>query len=314
MNRSVRLACYVQHMFPPLALVPIGVMQFLALYFGLQALAGSVPLRAGVPAAVAATSTVLWMLLVRLEDDITDADLDIRLGRAGDPRYKDRPIVKGEITVPELRLLYWSVTGTIVGLNILFGMSMMLFACVLGLAITWLGFRWFFIPALMRDPSPLQYLFRKALTLLLGFYALATFARDFGWNVVTGWTVPLLFAPVAGVVAWETSRKIRVPEDETEYGTYSKVLGWKVAALLPATSIGLCTACMVLVARAAGLSLGYFALLLASAAVAVGACLRFRIWPSRAHANLRPYAELFGATSHGGLALALVLHYGVVFA
>jgi hypothetical protein len=30
--------------------------------------------------------------------------------------------------------------------------------------------------------------------------------------------------------AWELSRKIRVPEDETSYRTYSKVLGWKVAS------------------------------------------------------------------------------------
>lgn len=313
-SRTVRTLRYLRVMFPPAAMIPMGVAQFLSLYLAFQALAGTAPLRLGWRPAVAAASTVLWMLLVRLQDDIVDADADIRLGRAGDPRYRNRPIVTGEITTPELRGMYLSGIVLLVGLNLAFGLSAMLIACLVGFGITWLGFRWFFIPALANNPTPIAYLVRKLLTILLGVYALAVFVDEFGWAAVNLWTVPLLLAPCAGVAAWETARKIRIPEDETEYGTYSKVLGWRLAALLPAVFFALSFACLALVARAAGLGWGFLAALSAAAAVAIGACLRFRLAPTRERANLRPYAELYGAVAHGGLTIALGFHFGVVVA
>ncbi len=311
-RQAVRLLRYIWVMFPPAALVPIGIGQFFSLYFALQALAGTDPLQLGWRPVVAAVSCVLWMLLVRLQDDIADADADIRLGRAGDPRYRDRPIVRGDITVPELRVMYLGGTVLLFGLNLSFGLSAMFVACVVGVGITWLGFHWFFIPALAHSPTPLAYLARKALTITFGLYALAVFVDDFGAAAVSPWAVPLLLAPCAAVAAWETARKIRIPEDETEYATYSKVLGWQRAALLPVPFVALSFACLAPVARTAGLGWAFPVVLGAAGAIAVGACLRFRLAPTRKRANLRPYAQLFGAVAHGGLTIALVLHYGVV--
>jgi hypothetical protein len=41
------------------------------------------------------------------------------------------------------------------------------------------------------------------------------------------------------------------------------------------------------------------------------ACARFMWSPTRAMANLRPYAELFGAVANGGLVAALCLRQGI---
>ena len=308
-RRSIR---YVNAMFPPGILAPVGAAQFLSLYLALQALGGVAPLRLGWRAAIGAASTVLWMLLIRLQDDIVDAPADIRLGRAGDPRYRDRPVVQGEITVRELRQMAAAAAALLIGLNLLHGPSAMLLALVAGLAVTWLGFKWFFIPALAREPSPLAYLARKVLTVLFGLYACAVYRDEFGRLVPTLWVLLVLLAPVASVAAWETARKIRIPEDETDYGTYSKLLGWRLAALLPAGFIAAGVACLAPVAVAARLDWRYVAALVSAAAIAIGACLRFRLAPTRARADLRRYVEIFGVVANGGLVVALAAQHGVV--
>src|SRR5439155_801282 len=195
MRRLARWIRYVNAMFPPVILAPVGAAQFLSLYLVLQTLGGVTPLRLGWRAAIGAASTVLWMLLIRLQDDIVDAPADIRLGRAGDPRYRDRPVVQGDITVRELRQMAGAAAVTLIGLNVLHGPSAMLLALVVGLAITRLGFAWFFIPSLARDPSPLAYLVRKVLTVLFGLYACAVYRDEFGELVPTLWVLLLLLAP-----------------------------------------------------------------------------------------------------------------------
>ncbi|MDH3497338.1 MAG: hypothetical protein OER21_11285 [Gemmatimonadota bacterium] len=307
-----RAARYIQAMFPPAVLVPIGLVQFFSVYLALEALAGVAPLRIGGYAVLGAAATVLWTLLIRIDDDLTDAGHDARMAAAGDPRYRTRPTVTGAITRRELRVLQGTTLGLFVGTNLVFGGRAMRIAAVGGYVVTWLGFRWFFIGSLARGAPPLAYLARKILTVLFGLYALAVFADDFGARGLTGWVVPLLLAPCAGVAAWETARKIRMPGDETDYATYSKALGWRTAALLPAAFVTLSVACLLPVSGVAGLGPGYAAALLVAAAVTVGACLRFRFRPSRARARLGGYAQLYGVVAHGGLALALLVHHGVV--
>ncbi len=311
MTRIARWIHYINAMFPPAILGPIGTAQFLSLYLGLQALAGAAPLRLGWRAAIGALTTVLWMLLIRLQDDITDAPDDIRLGQAGDARYQSRPIVRGEITITELRHMAAATVVTLVALNALPGQSAMSMTLLMGLAVTWLGFKWFFIPALARNPSPLAYLGRKVLTILFGFYACAVYWDEFGPLSPTRWVLLLLLAPVASVAAWETARKIRMPEDETEYGTYSKQLGWRRAALLPALFVAAAVACLATVTAAARLSWWYLIALGIAAAIAIGACVRFRFSPTRARANLRRYVEVFGAVAYVGLVVALAVERGV---
>jgi len=312
MTRVTRWVRYVNAMFPPAVLVPMGTAQFLSLYLGLQALTGIAPLHLGWRAAVGVATTVLWMLLIRLQDDITDAATDIRLGRAGDPRYENRPVVRGEITPHELRIMAAVTLGALVALNTLRGQAAMLLALIFGLGVTWLGFRWFFITALARNPTPLAYLGRKALTILFGVYACAVYWDAFGPLRPTGPIVLLLLAPIASVAAWETARKIRIPEDETEYGTYSKQLGWRSAALLPALFVATAAACLMTVTAVARVDWWYPMALGAAAAIAIGACVLFRVSPSRSRANLRRYVEVFGAVANVGLVVALTTARGVL--
>jgi hypothetical protein len=299
-------------MFPPAVLVPVGIAQFSSVYLTLEALAGIVPLRVGGRAVLGAAATILWTLLIRIDDDLTDTEHDARMAAAGDPRYRTRPTVTGAITHRELRALQGVTLGLFIGANLAFGGWAMRLAALGGYLVTWLGFHWFFIGSLNRNTPPLAYLARKLLTVLFSLYAVAVFVDDLGSHGITAWVVPLVLAPCAAVAAWEAARKIRLPEDETDYATYSKALGWRTAALVPAVLVTLSAACLIPISTSAGLGLVYAATVAVAAAAVVGACLRFRFRPSRAHARLGGYAQLYGVVAHGGLAVALLVTHGVV--
>jgi hypothetical protein len=306
---TVRLLRYLAVQFPPLPMLATAAALFLSVFLGAQALAGVRPLRLGAEVPVGIISTLLWTLLVRVRDDLTDVAADCALAAAGDPRYRNRPTVTGAVRTDDLRRLARGALAVLIGLNAMWGVSPMLVACAVGWGVTWMGFHWFFVPRWARRPGPFAYLARKGLTMFVALYAAAAVVQVAGW-VLSPRAIPLLLSPCMGVAAWEVGRKIRLPADETAYPTYSSVLGWRRAALLAA---GFVLASFILLwptARAAGAGYGYCAALALAAALAVVACLRLLVVPSRRHCRLAPWMQLYGAVAHGGLAIALLLQPG----
>jgi 4-hydroxybenzoate polyprenyltransferase len=309
-SRGRRIARFFGHMFPPAVYVPSSLANFAAIYFSLQAFASEAPLRVGWRALGGATTVLLFTLLLRLYDELKDVESDLRLGRAGDPRFKDRPVVTGAIRVEDLVALRWGTTLALVAINLPLGFPWPFVAFVALFALTWLSFKWFFTPAISRSLL-LAFVTHNPLTLAVAGYVIAVYCRDFGADRLTVWTLPLLGAAWFPIAAWETSRKIRPPSEETAYQTYSQVLGWKIAPFLPAGFLLLSATSYLLVARAAGLGIIYPAAVVVSAALAIAACLRFRFAPSAKSAHLRPYVELHAVVASVGLAVALGLRLGI---
>ncbi len=304
-----RILEYVAEMFPPAVALPYGVASFAALYFGLQALAAPGPLRVTWRAAAAAASFVLLLLLMRVYDELKDVENDARLGRAGDPRYAGRPIVTGRVRVEDLTRLRWAITAALVALNAPLGWPWPIAGFLAAFAVSWLSFRWFFCPSISRNLI-LAFATHNPISLVFSGYVAGVFVADFGAADLDARAAALLLGLWFPVAAWETSRKIRIPADETEYQTYSKVLGWKVAPLVPATFIALSAALLTVFARAAGLGWFFAAVLWAVAALAIGRCLLFRLAPTRERARLQPFAELYGVVANAGLAAGLALGRG----
>jgi 4-hydroxybenzoate polyprenyltransferase len=307
-TRAGRLWDYLGEMFPPALQIPGGLASFASVYLCLQALAGDEPTLTW-RALGGAVTVVLFALLMRVYDELKDVETDLRLGRAGDPRYKDRAVVTGRVRPDDIAFLRWLVTGLIVAVNLPLGRwPLAVFVPLFFLG--WLSFRWFFWPA-MKQNLLLAFATHNPITPVVGVYIVAVYVQDFGAAGLTGWTIPLVVAAWFPIAAWETSRKVRHPDDETDYQTYSKVLGWRAAALLPAFFVIGSAACLIAVSHAADLSWIYSAAVGLVAALAVGACLRFRLRPSPAAANLRPPADLFALVVHVGLGVAVVAAHGV---
>ena len=311
MNRMSRLLRYVSMMFPARSHLPQGLALFATIYGTLQALAGIEPLRFGWSSVLGAVTVVIALLIVRLYDDVRDAPADLALGRSGDPRYSGRPTVTGLVSLREVRWLVAALSLILIALNLAWGGPRTRVAVLMGFGITWLAFHWFYLPV-RGNAIPLATLARKALTIVVTGYVLAVFADEWDPARVSPWTWLLLLAPCFEVAAWEVSRKIRAPGDETEYHTYSRLLGPRRAALLALGFLALALLCLLPVAWAVGLRGVYPAMLLGAALITCVAFARFMRRPSRERADLRPYTELFGAVANAGLLVTLCLRDGIV--
>ena len=311
-GRAGRIRLYLKRMFLPAATVPYLLAYALAAHLGLQALAGRAPLQLTWRASAAAVSVFLFGLLLRVYDELKDADSDRVLAAAGDPRYRDRPIVTGEVTEEDLRTLRNLLILALFALNMPLGFPFAVPGFLATFGVVWLSSRWFFWKPISQHLL-LAFATHNPIPLVLLGYVGAIYTQDFGTTALGSHDIPLLVGLWLPWTAWETSRKIRMPEDETSYQTYSKILGWRVAALVPALCVVASVALLAPVLRAAGLGESSIAVLSASAALVILACLRFRFWPSRRRARLRPFVDVYGTAVNLGIVIGLTASHGLRF-
>ncbi|MBI4616355.1 MAG: hypothetical protein HY720_22280 [Planctomycetes bacterium] len=309
-SRTRRIAAFLAAMFPPWLMVPFALANFLALHFALQAMADIAPLAITWRSGLAAASFVLFPLLLRVYDEEKDVSTDLALARAGDPRYANRPIATGKVTTGDLKVLRLATIVLLFAANLPLGFPLPFAAFAAAFALAWLSSKWFFYPS-MSENLLLAFATHNPLSLVFGGYVVAVFAAEFDPSGLSGWTALLLVGLWMPVAAWETSRKVRLPQDETDYRTYSKVLGWKTATVLPALFVTASAASLAGIARRIGLGWPFLAALGAAAAFPVGASLLLRFAPTRARANLRPWAEVYAVAANAGLAIALGVSRGV---
>ncbi|RMG15618.1 MAG: hypothetical protein D6731_07955 [Planctomycetota bacterium] len=318
-GRTQRIGRYLQSMFPPALTLPAAALSFLAGDAALQAL-GSVggaprPLRAG--AAELLGALVVWglQLLLRVYDELKDAETDLRLGAAGDPHYRDRPLVTGEVTVEDIAALRTWTTTALLALQVPIGWlygAVPVLAFVGVFALCWLSSRWFFWPA-MRDHLLVAFATHNPIGLFVGGYVLAlVHAAHAGLAFAPAPVLALLCGLWLPVAAWELGRKVRLPAEETDYQTYSKLLGWRLAGTLPALCVLGAALCLGLALRPARPGAWLWACLGIAALVPLGATLRLHLVPSPRATALRPFVEAAGAVLHVGLAVGLAWERGIV--
>ncbi len=309
-RRARRIAIYLAEMFPPQVMVTFCASHFLAIWLALQVLGGIAPARVTWASVRGIATVTLFLLLMRLYDELKDVETDIRLGRAGDPLYRDRAIVTGAVRIEDITLLRWVVTALLVAVNLRAGFSWATLAFVILFVAGWFSFRWFFWPR-MSEYLLVAFITHNPISLLLQAYIVGLFADTFGADRLHASVVPLLGGLWLPIAAWELSRKIRVPEDETSYRTYSRVLGWKVASILPAVFVAGSAVLLLLVSRAARLGVVFPVVIVLGAALVVYRCLLFRLAPSRSRAQLKPWAVLYAALANVALAVAAATANGV---
>jgi 4-hydroxybenzoate polyprenyltransferase len=311
-TRLGRLADYLNEMFPPALMVPGLLAHFLAIWLALHALAGRRPAHISWRTVCAALTAMLFALLLRIYDELKDVESDLRLGKAGDPRYRDRAIVTGRVRPEDIRALRNGVIVALVLLNLPLGFPLPLAAFALALALLWLSSRWFFWPAVSRHLL-LAFVTHNPLALAISAYITTVFVVETGARRPPPGTLPLLLGFWTLTASWELARKVRHPTQETEYQTYSKLLGPRLAGILPLVVASIGVALLCLVARQAGLSWIVCAIVVAGALPLAIACLRFELAPSPAAANLRPAAELLGVVVSFTFPIALGLQLGIRF-
>jgi hypothetical protein len=302
-------------MYPPVKMLPMVAGHALAAYLGLELLGGGEAEPLGLtPRALGATvAAVLMMLVLRLYDDLKDAEHDRRLAAEGDRRYTERPLVTGEVREDDLRVGVVAVWLVLAALHLFLGLWV-LSLYVLSFLLIWLSSRWFFWPAVAKNLLLALITHLPVYLVAFDLYMAAVYQQDVGWALP-----PRALSYLVGLwlswAVWETARKVRLPEEETGFQTYSKMLGWRRAVVQPVLFVG-ASAGLLLVALVPALGEDRWAavgLLGGVAALLAGVCLALLTGGTRRISLLPVVAQLYVLAAAVGLPLLLVLLRGVAW-
>ena len=282
-----RISLYLGEMFPVprhllgSALLAISFQLLLARLNGVEFVVVS-PL-----AACAAANVFLLFLLLRLMDELKDRDIDREL-------FCGRPLPSGRVQEADIRL---SLVLVSVGYLTINSWSRTTLAAAAGVFVyALLMYRFFFIPGVLRRYLLLNLATHNPITPLMFLQQTALMAASRGraWSQLDWPATLLLIGAFWGpLLAWEIARKIRAPQEENEYVTYSQLLGRWGSVL---AALGLQTFSLVALVHfldrhehswvaVAVLAVGY--------AMLIWAYGRFVARPSPTSSRLRGFAERY---------------------
>lgn len=282
-----RMRIYLAEMFP----VPTRLLLAGAWYLGIAAFTATihgVELKVlSIHTAVGVFSVFALLLTLRLMDELKDLDIDRRL-------FSHRPVPSGRVRVSDIRLSLAVISVTFIAANALCGVAVVSAAIVLGYAT--LMFRFFFMPDLMRRHLPLALVSHNPIVPMIAAHGFVVAADGYGIKPLAlnwPWAIAYMAMIWAMFFAWEIARKIRTPEEENEYVTYSQLLGRGRAVGVAWASQLLALALGVWIQALAGWSTAaIFVMGCAFVAASIG-YVRFLRCPTPATSKLRPFAETF---------------------
>ena len=170
---------------------------------------------------------------------------------------------------------------------------------------------YFFIPNIMRNNLLLALVTHNPIIPFMLLYVTVLFSVEssLGFGKLN-WPVALLGIAMywAPSFAWEIARKIRSPEEENEYVTYSRILGRRGAVLVAAGAQTLAFAIGLYFHWTRALSGVSLVIWLIGYSVTMRAHVRFLLSPNPVTSRLRPYAERYIVT----ILVANLLAFGLL--
>jgi 4-hydroxybenzoate polyprenyltransferase len=303
-----RLRVYLSEMFPLAVHVPASIAGFYAVFLVLQAMMAAGPVQVTLASAAGAVSLVLTSLTLRIFDELKDLEVDRVL-------FPTRPVPSGRVKVTDLYALLAVAIAALILLNV-FQARPVVIAFAIFLGFSFLTFRYFFVPGLIRHRPLWLLVTHQPLVPLAGWYATAHAAVAAGLpgasaGAPTLAAIGLFWLPT---LSWEIARKVRAPEDEDAYVTYSRIFGPRAAAAIAlAGMVGAAAGLGMWVAGRAGLGWAFRAPLAAAAAIALVGILPFIVRPVRERAKLRRVAEMFVVILYAAAVAGVIAARGVTF-
>jgi len=241
----------------------------------------------------------LWLVL-RLMDELKDEDIDSEL-------FPHRPVPSGRVSKADIQ-------GTLAGAMLLYLSTHALAGAALWTALFVLGysvlmFKRFFAPEVLRQSLVITLVTHNPIVPLMLAQCFVIFAVNHGlalnelrWGLIAPFIV-MLWLPL---LAWELARKIRSPEEETAYVTYSRLFG-HVGAVVLTGGVQTIAFCIGLYfCSRFSLSSAYLAILALGLGLTYLGYLRFLLHPSPQTAKLKYYAVAFLVSTE----LAQLIEFG----
>jgi 4-hydroxybenzoate polyprenyltransferase len=208
-------------MYPIVPRLVLGIMVFLEIYFIVLCNNGITHFNIG-PAEIVCGFTIFSFLCwLRIADDFKDYELDCRL-------FAQRPLPSGRVTKKDLSTFLCVLIPVTLILNAVFCWNNFIF-CIILYTYGSLMAIWFFQKHKIQRSLPLALVTHNPVQMIMNIYVISFAIIKYKLPVFTLTNFMAVFTLYFPALIWEVSRKIRAPQDETEYVTYSKLFGYKKA-------------------------------------------------------------------------------------
>lgn len=289
-----RLRIYLAEMFPVSRHLPMAVIVAGSWLVLLGQLHGRWLEPLSIASFVGAFSVFALLLILRLMDEFKDIDIDKAL-------FAHRPVPSGRVHLADLTFTLRFTMGAFLVLHILLLPGILWMAVAL-LVYAGLMYRFFFAPELLRRYLLLALVTHNPVVPVLLLYLVVLFAHGTGTALVDiTWSPVLLLGGMYWLLllSWEMARKIRAPEDEDDYVTYSRLFGHRGAVgltvLLQTSALALAT----LVSHGYGLPALFVPIVTVGYVIALCGHARFLLHPDTRTSQLRPFAEAYIVVAFG---------------
>jgi len=214
-----RIGIYLNEMFPLSAFIG-SILTAVAIQLTYLRLFGIRP-DSFLPLIVPALVLTSVSLLIRIMDEFKDYEDDLT-------NFPTRPLPSGKVLKSDLMYLGIFCSFVVVFLS-LSSMTLLVWGLIT-LVFTGLMLKWFFIEEVMRKNLPLAFITHHPIVVFNFVYLVLACMQSYP-NVT--WKEAIYVLPIALIFTnWEVVRKIRAPEQETSYTTYSKIFGPRPAIII----------------------------------------------------------------------------------
>ncbi len=220
-----RLSIYYREMFPIIPRLLLGVIVFLEIHFLILLNYGVDHFDLGIQELVCIYTIFAFYMWLRIADDFKDYEHDKRL-------FADRPLPSGRVKKKDLLISCWFFQIVAIVLNLLYMNNLVFFVILYGYG--YLMSRWFFHKHKIQTNLILAIITHNPVQIFVNLYVISFTLIKYQLKYNTWVVLLVMFTLYFPSLIWEVSRKIRAPKDETEYTTYSKIFGYKKAALFVA--------------------------------------------------------------------------------
>ncbi len=219
-NVLKRLHIYFKEMYPIIPRLLLGCIIFFEIYFIVLLNNGVTEFTVNYQEIIGGFTVFSFLCWLRIADDFKDYELDCRL-------FADRPLPSGRVKKRDLLIFIVPLIFITVLLNVLF-MNNYWF-CLFLYTYGYLMAIWFFQKHKIQKSLPLALVTHNPVQMIMNVYVISFTVIKYGIPAVSLTTVLAAFTLYFPALIWEVTRKIRAPQDETEYVTYSKLFGYKKA-------------------------------------------------------------------------------------
>jgi len=278
-----RILIYLREMFPFHVYVPYSLLSYLTLYFIIQTIVTEGTLKINLEGIIGWITVFCVLIILRILDEFKDIETDKRL-------FPTRPLPRGAVNLRDIRILSLILFITIVLINIYLTWVLFIFAAMM--LYIWASYKWFFLKNIISENLILTLITHQPITLMVNLYIVSISFKSIGIIHLNGLIIISILAFFFPITAWETSRKIRSAGSETEYVTYSKLIGPVKATLLPLLSLIVTLGLFLYL----GIVLNFSPITLICLSLILMPILffyiRFQIKPEKKYLQLKPVSEI----------------------